>query len=224
MRGETMHFEVLVEDQSGAVTVDIILRKILGPNNQTYTYKIHPYKGIGRLPANLIGQTDPEKRILLDRLPKILRGYANSLQHIDAAVLVVVDLDRRDCLQFKQELVNLSGQCCPQLSVLFRIAIEEIEAWLLGDQVALKKAYPRAKDSFLNTYVQDSICGTWEKMADVIYQGGSTKLKKLGYPLIGEIKSEWAKNISPLIDISHNRSKSFQVFCDGVQRLAGIIT
>lgn len=219
-----MHFEVLVEDQSGAITVDIILQKIFGPNNQTYTYKIHPYKGIGRLPANLIGQTDPEKRILLDRLPKILRGYAHSLQHLDAAVLVVVDLDRRDCLQFKQELVNLSGQCCPRLRVLFRIAIEEIEAWLLGDQVALKKAYPRAKDSVLNTYGQDSICGTWEKMADAIEPGGSTKLKTSGYPLIGEAKSEWAKKISPFIELNHNVSKSFQVFCDGVRRLAEITT
>jgi len=219
-----MHFEVLVEDQSGAITVNIILQKILGIDNQTYTYKIHPYKSIGRLPANLIGHTDPEKRILLDRLPKILRGYSQSLQHIDAAVLVVIDLDRRDCLQFKQELVNLYEQCCPRLSVLFRIAIEEIEAWLLGDRGALKRAYPRAKDPILNTYVQDSICDTWEKMADALYTGGSVKLKALGYPLIGEIKGEWASNISPLIDINHNRSKSFQVFCDGVRRLAGIIT
>jgi hypothetical protein len=223
MRGETMHFEVLVEDQSGAITVDIILQKILGPNNQTYTYKIHPYKGIGRLPANLIGQTDPEKRILLDRLPKILRGYAHSLQHIDAAVLVVVDLDRRDCLQFKRELVNLSAQCCPQLSVLFRIAIEEIEAWLLGDQAALKKAYPRAKDPVLNTYGQDSICGTWEKMADAVFPGGSVKLKLLGYPLIGEVKCDWARNISPHMEIDHNVSRSFQVFCSGVRRFLEVI-
>jgi len=219
-----MHFEILVEDQSGAITVGIILQKIFGPNNQTYTYKIHPYKSIGRLPANLIGQTDPEKRILLDRLPKILRGYAHSLQHIEAAVLVVVDLDRRDCLQFKQELVNLSIKCCPSLRVLFRIAIEEIEAWLLGDQRALKKVYPSAKDSVLNSYIQDSICDTWEKMSDALYPGGSAKLKTLGYPIIGEVKNEWAKNISPQIDINNNNSKSFQVFCSGVRWLAGIAT
>ncbi len=216
-----MHFEVLVEDQSGAITIDNILQKILGPTDQAYTVRIHSYKGIGRFPANLMGQTDPDKRILLDRLPKILRGYAHGLQYINAAVIVVVDLDRRDCLQFKRELVNLSQQCCPRLIVLFRIAIEEIEAWLLGDRAALKKAYPRAKDSVINTYVQDSICGTWEKLADAIYPGGAIKLRSLGYPLIGELKCEWARNISPQMEINHNLSKSFQVFCSGVQRLLG---
>jgi len=217
-----MHFEVLVEDQSGAITVDNILQKIFAQSNHTYTYKIHQYKGIGRLPANLIGQTDPAKRILLDRLPKILRGYAHSLQHIDAAILVVVDLDRRDCIQFKQELVNLSAQCCPELRVLFRIAIEEIEAWLLGDHVALKKAYPRTKDSALNTYTQDAICGTWEKLADVIYPGGFAKLNPLGYPIIGEEKCNWAKHISPYMNINSNNSKSFQVFCSGIKLLAAL--
>jgi hypothetical protein len=224
MRGETMHFEVLVEDQSGAIAIKLFLQKILGPNGQTHTYKIHPYKGIGRLPRNLRGQIDPQKRILLDRLPKVLQGYGHSLQKTEAAVLAVVDLDDRDCLQFKQELVNVLNQCHPRPNVLFRIAIEEIEAWFLGDLVALKKAYPRAKGSVLNTYGQDSVCGTWEKMADAVYPGGSAKLNLLGYPLIGEVKSEWAEKISPLIDINQNRSKSFRVFCKGVRRLAGIIT
>jgi hypothetical protein len=221
MRGETMHFEVLVEDQSGAIVVEAILQKIFAATAPAPTYRIHSYKGIGRLPKNLRGQIDPQKRILLDRLPKILRGYGRSLLTSDA-VLVVIDLDDRDCLQLKLELVSLLEQCHPRPNTLFRIAIEEIEAWLLADLLALKKAYPRAKDSALNTYVQDSICGTWEKMADAIYPGGSVKLKALGYPLIGEIKSEWAKNISPQIKINNNYSKSFQVFCSGVRRLAGI--
>jgi hypothetical protein len=221
MQGETMHFEVLVEDQSGAIAIKLFLQKILGPNGQTHTYNIHPYKGIGRLPRNLRGQTDPQKRILLDRLPKILQGYERSLQNSDA-VLVVIDLDNRDCIQLKRELVSILEQCRPKPNALFRIAIEEIEAWFLGDLGALKKAYPHAANSVLNTYVQDSICGTWEKLADAVYIGGSVKLKALGYPLIGEVKSKWAGKISPLIDIDHNRSKSFQVFCNGVRRLVGI--
>jgi hypothetical protein len=219
-----VHFEVLVEDQSGSVAVEALLQKILGSQGQPHTYKIHPYKGIGRFPQNLRGQLDPQKRILLDRLPKILQGYGRSLQNIEAAVLVVVDLDDRECLQFKQELVSILERCYPRPNALFRIAIEEIEAWFFGDKVALKRAYPHAKDSVLNMYDQDSICGTWEKMADAIYHGGSVKLKALGYPLIGEVKREWAKNISPQININNNNSKSFQVFCTGVKRLAGIET
>jgi hypothetical protein len=224
MRGESMHLEVLVEDQSGTIVVEALLKKILGPKAQPHTYKIHAYKGIGHLPRNLRGQADPQKRILLDRLPKVLHGYGRSLQNLDAAVLVVVDLDDRDCFQFKQELVNVLNQCHPRPNALIRIAIEEVEAWFLGDPIALKKVYPRAKDSVINTYIQDSICGTWEKMADAIYQGGSIKLKASGYPLVGAVKCDWARKISPLIDINHNRSKSFKVFCDGVRRLTGITT
>jgi hypothetical protein len=223
MRGEAMHFEVLVEDLSGAIAIEALLQKIFGSATLSPTYRIHSYKGIGRLPRNLRGQTDPQKRILLDRLPQILQGYGRSLQNSDA-VLVVVDLDNRDCIQLKRELVGILERCHPKPNALFRIAIEEIEAWFLGDLVALKKAYPHATNSILNTYVQDSICGTWEKLADAVYPGGSIKLKAAGYPFIGEIKNEWAKRISPLLDLNHNISKSFQVFCDGVRRLAGIVT
>lgn len=55
---------------------------------------------------------------------------------------------------------------------------EEIEAWLLGDRHALLSAYPHAKMHVLNTYVQDSICGTWEVLADAVYPGGTSKLSR----------------------------------------------
>ena len=41
-------------------------------------------------------------------------------------------------------------------------AIEESEAWLLGDREALIAAYPDINLEILDTYVQDSQCGTWE--------------------------------------------------------------
>jgi len=68
--------------------------------------------------------------------------------------------------------------------------------------------------------IQDSICDTWELLADAIYPGGSTKLKTLGYPYIGHAKCEWAKKISPIVDVKKNTSKSFQVFREGLLRLA----
>jgi len=217
-----MHFEILVEDASGKIALESILEKIIGPNGQGHTYKIISYKGIGRIPKDLRGTTDPQKRILLDRLPKLLKGYGKSLQNFPAAVVVVVDLDNKDCLVFKQELVDILRNCTPQPTTLFRIAIEEGEAWLLGDRNAVKSAYPRVKEQVLNTYVQDSICGTWEKLADAVYPGGSQKLKKLGWPYTGQAKCEWAKNIAPHLDVETNRSRSFQVFRDGIRNLATI--
>lgn len=134
-----------------------------------------------------------------------------------------MDLDDKDCTAFKQELIDILNAFNPKPSALFRIAIEEGEAWLLGDRNAVKAAYPRAIDQALDSYVQDSICGTWERLADAIYPGGSQHLKYLGWPYIGQAKCEWARNISQHIDVDTNLSKSFQVFRDGIRNLAGII-
>ena len=216
-----MHFQVLVEDKSGSIALEIILGKILGENYAEHSWKIIPYKGIGHLPKNLRGVTAPEKRILLDQLPRLLRGYGKSLPD-SCAVVVVVDLDDRDCMEFKRELLDVLDVCDPSPRALFRIAIEEGEAWLLGDRDAMKAAYPNARDSVLDNYVQDSICGTWETLADAVHAGGSVKLKTSGYPDIGIAKCAWAQAIAPYMDVDSNGSTSFQVFRDGVRNLAGI--
>ena len=218
-----MHFEILVEDASGKIALESILGKILGPSGQDHSYRIISYKGVGRIPKDLRGTSDPQKRILLDRLPKLLRGYGKRLQDFPSAVVVVVDLDAKNCRTFKQEMLDVLNSCNPQPRTLFRIAIEEGEAWLLGDRNAIKTAYPRAKEQVLNTYTQDSICGTWEKLADAVYPGGSQKLKQLGWPYTGRAKCEWAKNIAPHLDMESNQSRSFQTFRNGIRKLAGIV-
>ena len=214
-----MHFEILVEDASGGIAVDGVLEKILGPNGTGHSWKTHGYKGLGRLPKNLRGKTHPAKRILLDRLPNLLRGYGKSLDD-SAAVIVVVDLDNRDCMAFKQELLDVLNACDPRPNALFRIAIEEIEAWLLGDRAAVKAAYPDARDSALEDYRQDDICGTWEVLADAVHKGGAAALKKEGWPASGMAKCAWARKIAPHMDPDRNRSPSFRAFRDGVRRLA----
>ena len=81
---------------------------------------------------------------------------------------------------------------------------------------------PKAKDSILKRYVQDSICGTWEVLADAIHPGGALRLKTLGYREAGEAKCKWAEQITPNMNVDRNQSISFQMFRDGVRRLAGI--
>lgn len=216
-----MHLEILVEDASGGFLLDELLPKIIGQNGQSHTWRIHPYKGIGRLPKDLRGKTDPSKRVLLDRLPAILSGYGKSLHAQDAAVLVVVDLDDRDCRALKKEMVAVLNRCHPRPRALFRIAIEEAEAWLLGDRHAVVKAYTKTKANALDSYDQDSICGTWESLADAIFPGGSDALKAEGYPRIGEEKCNWARRIGALVNVETNKSPSFQVFRSGVLKLCG---
>ena len=216
-----MHFEVLVEDQSGQIALGSILEKILGPNHTKHSWNIRAFKGIGRLPNDLRGAPNPANRRLLHNLPSLLRAYGGRPQD-SLAVIVVADSDNRDCIVFKQELLSVLNACNPRPNALFRIAVEEAEAWLLGDRAAVKAAYPTAKDAVLNSYVQDSICGTWEVLADAVHSGGSAHLKALGYPPAGIAKCEWARDIAPHMEVDNNKSKSFQLFRDGVRTLAGI--
>lgn len=217
-----MHFEVLTEDKSGSYIVEAVLEHILGSKGSLFSWRMHSYRGLGRIPKNLASVTDPSKRILLDQLPRLLRGYGKSLDRGTNAVIIVVDLDARDCLSFKKEMTEVLEACNPAPQTLFRIAIEETESWLLGDQQAVRTAYPGARSHILDAYPQDGIVGTWEVLADAVYSGGARRLKKLGYPEIGKAKREWAQTIAPHMDIEGNQSKSFQVFRDGVRQLAGL--
>lgn len=211
-----MHLEILVEDSSGAELLESLLPKILG-SETPHSWRIHAYKGIGRLPADLKPRQDPNKRILLGQLPRILQGYGKT-PGIDA-VVVVLDSDENDCAEFLAELKEVVRSCNPAPRTLFRLAIEEIEAWYLGDREALLEAYPRARLEVLRRYVQDTPCGTWELLADAIHPGGSAALKKAGWPLPGQKKHEWATKIGPLLDLERNESPSFGKLRDGLRRL-----
>ncbi|MEO5369609.1 MAG: DUF4276 family protein [Magnetococcus sp. DMHC-1] len=216
-----MHFKILVEDQSGKETLEILVPKILDLN-QNHTYIIHPYLGGGHIPEKLKSKTKPKDRILLDQLPRILEGIGKECKKSCAqiAVVVIVDLDDKCLKSFRTELFRILENCNPRPTTCFCIAIEEGEAWLLGDLNAIKKAYNHAKNSVLDHYKNDDICGTWECLADAVYKGGASQLKKMGWQAVGREKSTWAKNISPHMDIENNRSPSFNYFVKKIRDLA----
>ncbi len=217
------HLEILVEDSSGKEMLQVILSKIIGPSGNICTYRIISYKGIGYIPRNLMGKTNPRKRILLDRLPRLLIAYGKTyIKYKDVSVVVVVDNDKNNCIDFKKELLKLKDACNPHPDTLFRIAVEEMEAWLLGDINAIMKAYPSVKTAILNTYKNDTICRTWELLADAVYHGGIASLKDKPYHVIGSLKHEWARNITPHINVVENRSPSFQCFRKGILKIAGV--
>ena len=213
-----MHIEFLVEDSSGEKLLTQLLPRILGEHGELHTWRLKAYKGIGRIPQGLTAKADPAKRMLLDQLPRLLQGYGKT-PGIDA-VVVVLDTDRRDCKDFLQELTTLAQGCKPAPRTLFRLAIEEMEAWYLGDRAALLKAYPRAKRDVLDRYLQDSVCNTWELLADAMHAGGSAAIKKAGWPLPGQIKHEWAEKIGPFMGINQNASPSFGKFRDGLSQMS----
>ena len=216
-----MHFEVLVEDPSGKCALDIFMRKIVGRDD---TYRVIPYRGIGHVPRDLQGSTDPSKRLLLNQFPRLLRGYGRTFRNYPenyrASVIVVCDLDERCLKEFRRELNDILKACQPSPVTRFCIAVEEGEAWLLGDLSAVATAYPRIDMTVLRRYRQDDICGTWELLADAVHRGGATALKRAGWQAIGREKAAWAEHIAPYVDVERNASLSFQYFSKQVRVLA----
>lgn len=213
-----MHIQFLAEDKSGELMLRELLPKIMGSRNVTYDIK--SYKGIGHHVPPAKTSMEAKNKMLLDNLPRLLQGYGKSMQGIDFAVVVVMDLDKRDKQNFLNELAEMLGACQDAPETEFCLAIEEGEAWLLGDFAAIVKAYPKCRKSVLKQYKQDSICGTWEVLATALCKGGASNLKTGGYKNVGKAKCEWATQIPPYMDVEANASPSFLYFRDTVRRLA----
>ena len=151
-----MHFQFLIEDQSSAVLIRLIMEKIKAAHPEI-TYDDKAYKGLGGFTKkNTVKETKEGK--LLNDLATVLRGFNKSLQYIPAVIIIVLDNDTRDPSTFLAELEAVAEQNHINVDHVFCLAVEEVEAWLLGDEAALFAAYPNAKTAVLRSYVQDSIC------------------------------------------------------------------
>lgn len=127
-------------------------------------------------------------------------------------MLIVLDADENDPARLRQQLQNLLGMTAPDHPCIIAIAIEELEAWLLGDFAAIKAAYPEADYNRYRRYRQDAVCGTWELLAEVILGNQARRLIRAGYPAVGEYKHRWAEKIAPNLVLDRNRSPSLQLF------------
>jgi hypothetical protein len=222
MQDKLMHFEILVEGQNEVTALSILMPKIVGDYKSPHTWKIHKHQGIGKIPEDPAVRPNIKDKSLLHNLTAKLRAYGEE-DDPDLVVVVLVDLDdRNDCAAFKNELVELLSHCDKKPHVLFRIAIEELEAWYLGDLAALKLAYPDVRQNVLDTYVQDSQIGTWEILAEMVYPGGLNALHAKGKRsrLVLQEKANWTKNICPHLDVEKNQSSSFLRFREGLRRMA----
>jgi hypothetical protein len=88
-------------------------------------------------------------------------------------------------------------------------------------ELARRRGYPRASVAVLNQYIQDSICGTWELLAEAVYPGGAAALAAGGFWVVGAEKYRWAEAITPHMDAAINRSPSFAAFRNELAALAG---
>ncbi len=191
-----MHIEFLVEEPSMEMALKFIVPKIIGSQ---HTFSIHNFQG---------------KKRLLKQLSKRMQAYANFLPS-DSRIVVVVDRDNDDCKKLKQKLCTASHVVIEKKGnvVLHRIAIEELEAWFLGDIQAIRREYPKVPANLDNKKKfrdPDAIKGgTWETLDKL--------LKDYGYQ--GLFKTQFAQRIAPNMNVENNRSKSFQVFRDGMRKI-----
>ncbi len=217
------YIEILVEDDSGGILAKQIMDKYVA-DKDNIIYKIHSFKGIGKIPRKIKGMSQVKSKRLLTDLPMYLRGMSLSLENMPGkkAIFVLLDSDDNGCRRLKNDLVRMYEELQISVQVSFCIAVEEMEAWLLGDCEALLKAYPMAKRQLLQKYVQDSIIGTWECLADIVYKGGLQALKRnaSSYYEIGQFKCECARNIGNFLDIENNSSQSFNHF---IQKLDALV-
>lgn len=199
-----MTIHVLVEGPSERVFFEHWLRRLL----RAEEVKIHPHQGKGSLPRDLESRPDHRRRGLLDQLPAKLRGFANAMDLNTDQVLILVDADGDDPATLLQAITDAVGKVAPDVSVMLRLAVEETEAFYLGDLRALRRAFPRADMAKARSYEPDSICGTWELFAEIVDDMGANKVA-------------WAEAMGPLLTtkVSVTRSPSFKALIRGLLEL-----
>ncbi len=118
-----------------------------------------------------------------------------------------MDADNEDCKKLKSQLLAIVGAMnAPR--VLIRIAVEETEAFYLGDLGALKAAFPNADMKRAREYVPDSIIGTAELFGEIVGDDGLRKVM-------------WAEEMGDRMTTtaSRSRSPSFRALHSGIKQL-----
>ncbi|HRI72058.1 MAG TPA: DUF4276 family protein [Polyangium sp.] len=202
-----MRLHFLVEGPSEVELLNGLLPRLI----PQHKFQVYPHQGKGKLPLDPGTKPDLKHRGVLDQLPAILRAWGKSFSSDTDRVVLLVDSDDDDCRWLLEKLSELVKEIDPAPMCLFRIAIEEVEAWYLGDWTAIKRAFPKAEKKALAAYVPDSICGSWELFQEVI----KDRLERKPY---------WAQKMGVELEVDDaegNESISFRKFCNGVRRFAG---
>lgn len=201
-----MHIELLLEEPSAEAFFAGFLTKIVADGT---TWRLIPFQG---------------KADLLSNMEKRLKGYASWIPD-DWRIVVLVDEDRQDCRKLKSKLEAAAAAAGlltktkagkASFVVLNRIAVEELEAWFLGDVEALRAAYPGVSPSLgsrENFRDPDAVAGgTWEALERV--------LQRAGHFPAGLGKIEVARSMARYMDPERNRSRSFRCFVEGIAALS----
>ena len=206
-----MLIEILSEDKSGAVVVERLAERIVANEGLDVQVNVHPHRGCGSLPKDLTAKPPKFANSLLDLLPSELRAYNKIYAGKDLILIIALDSDDKDPQALRQEIYTVASKFAPDIRSIVGISTEEIEAWILGDKQAIYDAYPDCNKEILDSYEQDSVCGTWEVLCRAI-SDNAEELIEIGKPAIGHYKGLWAETISKYMLPQKNVSPSFNTF------------
>ena len=206
-----MLIEILSEDKSGAVVVERLAERITENEGIECEVNVHPHRGCGSLPKDMTAKPPKFASSLLDLLPAQLRAYNKVYGGKDIILIIAMDSDDKDPQLLRQEIYSCASKFAPDIRSVVGISTEEIEAWVLGDKDAIFDAYPDCNKKILDSYEQDSVCGTWEILCRAISENAE-ELIEIGYPAIGHYKALWTENISKYMMPQRNVSPSFNTF------------
>ena len=206
-----MLIEILSEDKSGAVVVERLAERITEGEGLNAQVCVHPHRGCGSLPKDMEAKPAKFANSLLDLLPAELRAYNKIYAGKELILIIAMDSDDKDPQALRQEIYAVASQYAPDIRSVVGISTEEVEAWILGDKKAIYEAYPDSNKDIIDSYEQDSVCGTWEILCRAISENAED-LIEIGYPAIGHYKALWAENISKYMLPQQNVSPSFNTF------------
>lgn len=144
------------------------------------------------------GKQDLEKSI-----PRKLRAWREP----GACFVVVQDNDGGDCRELKQRLAELC-HAAGRPDTLVRIACQELEAWYIGEPEAMARAFENPR-----------LAGIGERARyrdpDAVMQPSKEIVK-----LVPEFqKISGARKMAACLSRNGNRSRSFNVMMDGIERI-----
>lgn len=146
------------------------------------------------------------KRDLAKSVPRKLRAWREP----GVRFVIMRDQNGDDCRQVKIQLVELC-QRAGRDDALVRVVCRELEAWYIGEPQALVRAFPHAGERVRRELRRrrfrnpDDVVNPSAAVAEIIPEFQ----KRQGARRLGEFLSR------------DNRSRSFKIFLEGVERLVG---
>lgn len=200
-----MTIHVLVEGSSERALLDRWAPRL----GMSPIIRVHPHQGKGALPEPIDAPPIRDRRGLLDQLPAKLRGFSEAADRSALAIVILVDSDEEDPSALAERIKSIAAIVAPGLLVAVCVAVEETEAFYLGDLHGLSLAFPDADIKAARNYEPDSICGTWELFGRIIDDDSGNKVG-------------WAERMGPRLTTipARSRSPSFRKF---VRQLRSVV-